>query len=491
MQIRTLPASRHGGHRDGLFLPSTLLMGRKPGRRPGSAAGADGGAVETLSKCWHSHRKNVQGLAIAATVVAAAYLLGPGPTGTGGRYSSGLRYHGDYTDLRTATGAKGRLAQRNQDLALALAKSDPTGECARRAEDQEAQSVALFVEGCRVDGLSFCGTYRSYDFETDEDGVRRKRMLSSTSEGAPSGRFPRYVNKHGRQLYRSTRLNFWVLARVFTPDEPLDEADDGLLGASDLYGLAAGESDRDDPLLVFESHSAAPSCGVPLGSYPWWWTAPPRGGGRGPRGGEMQLEQQYLTVSALTSEEEVGRFEAYAEEQLELELEAGGDEASLVSSGASVDLEHYEDVDLGGPRVAVIEVPADAAGCDLLRLTFVSGAIKEFQIPGMVPGQLLYIHHPMTVEDAGDERLSKEAWQQRGSHPADWERSRSDLEAPPLLRCGVGGLLKCHGRLAHNRKVVRLAKETTKPAAARAAVGLGVAEARQHGNGGGAANLVF
>lgn len=345
-------------------------------------------------------------------------------------------------------------------------------------QDQDARSVALFVEGCRVDGLSFCGTYRSYDrTEPDEDGVRHKQMLSSTSPGAPSGRFPRYVNKHGRQLYRSTRQNFWVLANTFTPDEPPDagQADD-LLGV-DLYGLAAGESDNEAVLLVFKTYSAAPSCGVPLGTYPWWWTVPPRGGGRGPRGGEMQLEQQPMTVSALTSEEEVARFEAYAEEQLELELEAGGAEASLVSSGASAGLESYDDVDLGGPRVAVLEVPADGAGCDLLRLTFVSGAIAEFEIPGMVPGMLHYINQPMTPEDVGGELLSKRAWQERGAHPAEW-RHLGDL-GPPLLRCGVGGVLRCHGRLAHNRKIIRLGKGTAKPsaAAARAAVGLGAAAA--------------
>ena len=117
-------------------------MGRiAPGRRPGPAAGAGGGrdtcTQEALAQCWRSHGRNVRRLGIAATVAVAGCLLGlAGPTGLGGPAgrTDGLRHHGDYTDLRTATGAKGRRAQQEQDIALALAKSDPKGESARRAQ---------------------------------------------------------------------------------------------------------------------------------------------------------------------------------------------------------------------------------------------------------------------------------------------------------------------------------------------------------------------
>ena len=107
----------------------------RPGRWRGG--GRDTCTQEALAQCWRSHGRNVRRLGIAATVAVAGCLLGlAGPTGLGGPAgrTDGLRHHGDYTDLRTATGAKGRRAQQEQDIALALAKSDPKGESARRAQ---------------------------------------------------------------------------------------------------------------------------------------------------------------------------------------------------------------------------------------------------------------------------------------------------------------------------------------------------------------------
>ena len=89
--------------------------------------------------------------------------------------------------------------------------------------------------------------------------------------------------------------------------------------------------------------------------------------------------------------------------QLELELEAGDVDAGLVSSGAHKALEDYAHVDLGGPMAAALAVPKDGLGCDLIRLTFPSGAAVEFNAM-LRPGEFLFLETPLSPEDVTEVR---------------------------------------------------------------------------------------
>jgi hypothetical protein len=352
-------------------------MGRR-GAKQGRGRGAkQGRGAAALLDPWKA-------LAVVVGVGAVLFMLAAlGPAADRGSQlammaAGGLRCHGDYTpmDESASDTPAGQRAARDMALALQLIEDgDPKRLAARKARRQAEEHVALFIEGCRVDGLSFCGTYRELQ-----------------GRSGPGG-FPRYRNKNGKELYRSTARHFWLLADSFTPDTP------------------PGPGEASIP-VTFKTHSAVPSTAVPLGSHPWWWTAPPgKGGGAGggvgfvgAGGSELQLEEQTLTVSALVNEEEVVCFEAYAEEQLEFELEAGDSDAGLVSSGAHKALEDYDHVDLGGPMAAALEVPKDGMGCDLIRLTFPSGAAMEFNTGVLRPGQFLMLEMPLSPEDVTEVR---------------------------------------------------------------------------------------
>eukprot|EP01044_Picomonas_judraskeda_P016826 COSAG03_NODE_3055_length_2259_cov_18.001852_1_plen_292_part_00 len=259
--------------------------------------------------------------------------------------------------------------------------------------------MALFFEACPADGPSYCGTYRA-QLPIDE------------------GVYPVYKNQHGRMLYRNTVKHMWII----------------IDGEEYTY---TRELSSEPHLPGYQKvHTMLPTTAVPLGSNAWSWGSPP------PASYHELLEmaviksaaaklirnERTLTVTGLVDEDEVARFEAYAEEQLEMEVEAGDAEAWSVSAGGTE----------GQPRPPMsvyLEMPFDVENSTRLKLDLRSGAGAEFTIHGDAQtsvGQLINV---------GDMMLSD--IDIPPDQPVGTWAATPDFDGP-ILRCGENDL-GCYG----------------------------------------------
>eukprot|EP01043_Picozoa_sp_COSAG02_P024023 COSAG02_NODE_1300_length_13379_cov_18.739121_7_plen_236_part_00 len=183
-------------------------------------------------------------------------------------------------------------------------------------------------------------------------------------------------------------------------------------------------------------HSLLPTTAVPLGSNIWsWGSLPPASYHELVEKGviksgftQMLRNELTLTVTGLIDEDEVARFEAYAEEQLEMEVEAGDVDASSVSAGGT-------EGEARPPMNVYLEVPFDVEDSLRLKLVLRSGAGAEFGISGDAQasvGQLINI---------GDLMLS-DIDIPPDPPPKTW--GTNDRVDGPILRCGENDLA-CYG----------------------------------------------
>jgi hypothetical protein len=288
-----------------------------------------------------------------------------------------------------------------------LEAGDPDGLAVRTAAEQAKKFVALFVEPCPVDGPTYCGTYR-------------------LREPVAEGKYPVYVNKHGRVLYRNTANYMWVIVdgEKYTPE---------LSAALDLPGSR-------------KANSLNPTMSVPEGSNEWRWGSPPpasyhdmvdRGAvKRNEFGSVMTLAEAHeqlvrndrtLTVTGLLDEDEVLRFETYAEEQLELEVEAGDVDASSVSAGGT-------ESEARPPMSVHLYMPTDAGSSTKLKLVLRSGAGAQFDLSGDVTAE----NSAGRLVGIGDLSLSD-----IDIPPDRWDTTDDAVDGP-ILRCGENQLA-CYG----------------------------------------------
>jgi hypothetical protein len=188
-----------------------------------------------------------------------------------------------------------------------------------------------------------------------------------------------------------------------------------------------------------------------LGSNVWSWGSPPpasyhelvekgviKSEGRDLDASQTQMlrNELTLTVTGLVDEDEVTRFEAYAEEQLEMEVEAGDAEASSVSAGGT-------EGEARPPMNVYLEVPFDIEDSSRLKLALRSGAGAEFSVSGDMRtsvGQLINIGDLMLsgIDIPPDQP------------PETWGATSEEIDGP-ILRCGENDLA-CYGWQEKGRK---------------------------------------
>ena len=198
-------------------------------------------------------------------------------------------------------------------------------------------------------------------------------------------------------------------------------------------------------VFIIKVHTLLPTTEVPLGSNVWsWGSAPPASYHELVEKGVIQSDETQmlrneltLTVTGLVDEDEVARFEVYAEEQLEMQLEAGDAAASSVSAGGT-------EGQARPPMNVYLEIPLDIRTSTRLKLVLRSGAGAEFGIDGDTQaslGQLVNIGDLMLsdIDIPADQLKQRDTW---GTTPeADG----------PILRCGQNRL-KCFGWQKAGRK---------------------------------------
>lgn len=395
--------------------------------------------MDQCCKCEARSAMKVGGQKLAASTVvglaAAAFFvlleLARWQDGGSRQAEHSVRYHGDHMERHPR---KYWVTKKEQLATMALQQAgDPDGFSVRQAADQAASFVALFFEACPVDGPTYCGTYR---------------LQRPVAEGM----YPVYANQHGRVLYRNTKRHMWVIidGDKYTPE---------LSAEVDLPG-------------PHRANSLLPTTRVPMGSNEWsWGSSPPASYHEMVKKGviaetktQMLRNERTLTVTGLFDEEEVLRFESYAEEQLELEVEAGHVDASSVAAGGTE----------GEARPAMsvyLEMPFDIGSSTRLKLVMRSGAIAEFGISGdLLPGknaqalvgELIGIGDPMLSDidmppAPVDIRLSRWDTASAASSQVAIDHGASRFDSSkvdgPILRCDENQL-KCYGWQTKGRKKI-------------------------------------
>lgn len=401
-------------------------------RRKGTGGTRQRHAAPASDEWYKPNERRPRNVALAVVALAAGtflllWLMRPGQGGsqeveTSEEWQPGaLRYHGEHVDRGTACGPleakrrggecpdrkRGRhfLTEKEQRANLALQETgDPQGISVKRAIEQAEHFVALFVEACPVDGPSYCGTYRA--------------------DGVVEGQYPVYRNQYSRVLYRNTQKHMWVIidGELYTPE---------LSTQPDLPGS-------------HRANTLTPTTEVPPGSNDWvWGSEPPASYHELVELGVVKDEvamlrnELTLTVTGLVDEDEVGRFEGYAEEQLELQLEAGDADATGTEGVARP------------PVTAFLEMPYDIGSSTRLKLLLRSGTGAELGITGdarKTVGQLLNVGDLML----SDIDIPQDQDQPRRSADA-WDTTASPEVSGPVLRCGENQL-ECYGWQTKGRK---------------------------------------
>ena len=205
-----------------------------------------------------------------------------------------------------------------QEINLLQGDLDPCGYGGELARRQAATLVAIYLEGCLPDALC-CGTYRQ-------------------QPGYGPGLFPHYKNDHGWWLFHDSREHRWMITN------DMDGVEDHV---EEISERADGASADTAIVPSVKAHAVMTSAGVQPGGQRWLWKLPPTKEAANlweddrevwvdsKLWEEVVVESITLTASILTTEEEVARYEEYAEDGLELALEAGDAAASALSSGVA------------------------------------------------------------------------------------------------------------------------------------------------------------
>ncbi len=248
---------------------------------------------------------------------------------------------------------------------LEVGKIDPCGYGGELARRQAAKLVAIYLEGCLPDALC-CGTYRQ-------------------QPGYGPGLFPHYKNAHGWWLFHDKREHRWMISNNYEAVERHVE---------EISSLADGA--KADAAIVpsVKAHAYMTSAGVQPGGQRWLWKMPMSSDAfrlweedreawvTSKRWEEVVVESITLTASLLTTEEEVARFEEYAEEGLEMQLEAGDATASALSSGVADPQNVANSGCVSDPEEGIwcFQIPADIAEVPVnqMKLVLHSGEEQEF-----------------------------------------------------------------------------------------------------------------
>lgn len=300
---------------------------------------------------------------------------------------------------------------------LEVGKIDPCGYGGELARRQAASLVAIYLEGCLPDALC-CGTYRQ-------------------QPGYGPGLYPHYKNAHGWWLFHDHRDHRWMITNDY---------DDVERHADEISSLAHGA--KTDAAIVpsVKAHAVMTSAGVQPGGQRWLWKMPAslesaqlweedrEGWVSGKRWEEVIIESITLTASLLTSEEDVARFEEYAEEGLELELEAGDATASALSSGVADQQNRAGSGCVSDPEEGFwcFQIPADIAEVPVnqIRLVLHSGEVQEFFV---------------TMDGDGKLTQIPSAWAGRVVRVSIMIETQ-ELASAEFLVCG-GTAGECYGRL--------------------------------------------
>ena len=225
-----------------------------------------------------------------------------------------------------------------------------------------------------------------------------------------------------------------------------NDYDDVERHVDEISSLANGA--KADAAIVpsIKAHAVMTSAGVQPGGQRWLWKMPASPESAklweedreawvsSKRWEEVIIDSITLTASLLTTEEDVARFEEYAEEGLELELEAGDATASALSSGVADPQNRANGGCVSDPEEGFwcFQIPSDIAEVPVnqMRLVLHSGEVQEFFV---------------TMD--GDGKLTRipSAWAGRIVR-VSMSIETQELASGGVLVCG-GTAGECYGRL--------------------------------------------